>query len=213
MAEQEIKKNLNELFPDFSDPELQAMILHHGQKKVFKEGEILMEPGRTFSQVPLILEGSLRILREDEEGRELFLYYLQEGETCAVSLNCCMVGGESEIRAIAETELTVLFVPIRFLDAWMEEYPCWKHFIMNTYRQRFEELLQTIDSIAFHKMDERVLQYLKEKSIALNTNQIHTTHQKIADDLHSTREVISRLLKQMEKQELLRLGRNLIEIQ
>ncbi len=171
-----------------------------------------MQPGDAFSHVPLLLEGSIMILREDKEGRELFLYYLQEGETCAVSLNSCMVGGVSEIKAIAETDLEVLFIPIRFLETWMEEYPCWKHFIMSTYRKRFEELLLTIDSIAFQKMDERVLQYLQEKSIALNTNQIETTHQKIADDLHSTREVISRLLKQMEKKSLVKLGRNLIEI-
>lgn len=171
-----------------------------------------MEPGSRIEYVPLILEGSIRVMREDKEGRELFLYYLHEGDTCAISLNCCLASGQSEILAVAETAVDLLMIPVRFIEVWMDEFYCWKNFIMSTYRNRFEELLQTLDSVAFQKMDDRILQYLRERSIAQNSNTLEGTHQKIADEIHSTREVVSRVLKQLERRDFIKLGRNKIEL-
>mgnify|MGYP001601584740 FL=1 len=200
------------LFPDLKDLQLKSLIHQYGLKRVIEEGEVLMQPGDQIQYVPLILDGSVRVMREDSEGRELFLYYLHEGDTCAISLNCCMASGQSEILAVAETQVTIMMIPVKFLDQWMNEFVCWRNFILSTYRTRFEELLSTLDSVAFQKMDHRILQYLREKSIAQNSNILEGTHQKIANEIHSTREVVSRVLKQLERRRFLRLGRNKIEL-
>lgn len=141
--------DIETLFPELKDPQLNALIQKHGVKKSIKEGQVIMEPGSRIEYVPLILEGSIRVMREDKEGRELFLYYLHEGDTCAISLNCCLASGQSEILAVAETAVDLLMIPVRFIEVWMDEFYCWKNFIMSTYRNRFEELLQTLDSVAF----------------------------------------------------------------
>ncbi len=200
------------IFPELKDPELMGLIEHHGKLRKFKAGEYLISPGQRIDQIPLVIEGSLKISREDNDGRELLLYYLHEGDTCAASLNCCMAASGIKLSAVAETNAEVLFFPSRFLEAWMEEYPCWRLFIMGTFQKRFDELLQTLDQVAFQRMDERIQQYLNEKTIVYNSQQLPITHQKIAEELHSTREVISRLLKQMEKKGLIKLGRNMIEV-
>lgn len=204
--------DIETIFPELKDPQLNALIQKHGIRKTIPEGVTMMEPGSKIEYVPLILDGSIRVMREDSEGRELFLYYLHEGDTCAISLNCCLASGQSEILAVAETEVQILMIPVRFIESWMDEFYCWKNFIMSTYRSRFEELLQTLDSVAFQKMDDRILQYLRERSIAQNSNTLEGTHQKIADEIHSTREVVSRVLKQLERRDFIKLGRNKIEL-
>jgi len=150
-------------------------------------------------------------MREDADGNELLLYYLQAGETCAMSLTCCMAFKRSEIRAIAQEDVLMLTIPVDYMEEWMK-YRDWRSFVMNTYRLRFEELLEALDSIAFLKMDERLWKYLQEKAQTLDTTEINISHQDIAYDLNSSREVISRLLKQMERKGMLNLGRNKIEL-
>ena len=204
--------NIESIFPELNNPQFTALLLKHSLKKEFPPNSTLMEPGQELTHIPLVLEGSIKVFRLDENQNELFLYHLHEGEACAVSLNCCMVQKQSSIKAKTETQTTLLMIPIRFLDTWILEFPCWKEFIMSTYQRRFDDLLQTIDSIAFKKMDERLYQFLMDKSIALNSNTLNLTHQEIADEIHSTREVISRLMKQLEKRGMIRLGRNRIEI-
>ncbi len=148
----------------------------------------------------------------NKDASELILYYLQAGETCAMSLTCCLANQKSEIRAVAEEDSEIILLPAQLLDSWMLKYPTWKNFVMQTYQDRFVELLNAIDSIAFKKMDERLLQYLIDKSTINNNHVLETTHQKIAEELNSTREVISRLLKQLENQEKIELGRNRIVV-
>ena len=199
-------------FSSLREPELIDEILDVGVLDVLPEGQVLMEVGRYIKSVPLMVSGTVRVMREDNEGRELFLYYLRPGETCAVSLTCCMANDKSSIRAIAEEDTEMIRVPIEYLDKWTNSYTSFKNFVMNTYRNRYEELLDTIDSIAFMKMDERLWRFLLERSTIKGNEYLSLTHQEIADALHSTREVISRLLKNLEKEGKIELGRNKIKI-
>ncbi|MEM1001767.1 MAG: Crp/Fnr family transcriptional regulator [Bacteroidota bacterium] len=207
-----INELLKENFPELQESELLAEMDQVGRIARYKMDDKVMDYGGNIQKMPLLISGSLKIMRQDEQGNELILYYLQSGETCAISLTCFLTDQKSEIRAIAEEDLTLVMLPANLMDPWMLKYPSWKNFVMNTYRARFEELLNTIDSIAFHKMDERLWRYLVDKSTINNSHTLETTHQKIADELNSTREVISRLLKQLEKQGKIELGRNKISV-
>lgn len=199
-------------FPALYEKELQEAIATEGTLKELPEGELIMDIGNYIKTMPLLVKGSIKVLREDEEANELLMYYLKSGETCAMSLTCCMQNKKSEVRAIAEEDCTLISIPVKFMDAWMMEFISWKNYVMQTYQHRFEELLQTIDSIAFMNMDERILKYLKEKTESTGSNTITKTHQDIAYDLNSSREVISRLLKLLEKRGTVRLHRNKVEV-
>ncbi len=204
-----IEQLLENHFPTILDTELVEGIKEHATYVEVEEGDLLMDIGGKISTIPMIISGSVKVIREDEEGRELLLYYLKPGETCAMSLTCCMAFKRSEIRAVAQENVTMLAIPVDFMDEWMK-FRDWRSFVMNTYRMRFEELLEAVDSIAFHRMDDRLLKYLHDKSNSLNTEEIQMSHQDIAVDLNSSREVISRILKQMENKGLVKLGRNKI---
>ncbi|MBL4585758.1 MAG: Crp/Fnr family transcriptional regulator [Flavobacteriales bacterium] len=206
-----IEETLNKHFPSLLDTELINGIIQHGVMKEVEEGEMLMDIGGVINAVPMIINGSIKVMREDEDGSELLLYYLQSGETCAMSLTCCMAYKRSEIRAVVQEKVSLISIPVNYMDEWMI-YRDWRAFVMNTYRLRFEELLEALDSIAFLKMDERLWKYLQEKSNSLDTTSLQTSDQDIAYDLNSSREVISRLLKQMEKKGMVKLGRNMIEV-
>jgi CRP/FNR family transcriptional regulator len=206
-----IEEILSKNFPTILDTELVEGIKKHAVYREVEQGDILMDIGTSIKQIPMIISGSVKVMREDEDGNELMLYYVNRGETCAMSLTCCMAYKRSEIRAVAQEKVTMLSIPVEYMDEWMR-YRDWRSYVMNTYRMRFEELLETIDSIAFHKMDERVLKYLTEKSNSMNTEELNMSHQDIAVDLNSSREVISRILKQMERKGLVKLGRNKIKL-
>ncbi len=209
----ELNENLlRGTFSSFREPELIEEILKVGSLEHLPEGAILMEVGRYIRSVPLLTKGTIRVMREDGEGKELFLYYLKPGETCAVTLTCCMANEQSSIRAVADEYSEMIRVPIEYLDIWTNKYTSFKNFVMNTYRTRYEELLATIDSIAFMKMDERLWKFLVERKAMTGNFELHLTHQEIADSLHSTREVISRLLKALEREGQIELGRNKITI-
>lgn len=205
-------EQLNAFFQDLYEKPIKEAIVHTGQIIEIPEGEILIDIGQYIKMMPLILEGSLKILREDNDGRELLLYHVQQGETCAMSITCCMGDAKSSVRAIAEENTKMIALPTKIMDEWSNNFPSWKHFIMRTYQKRFEELLNTIDSIAFQKLDDRLEKWLQEKTSKSNDGTIQITHQEIASELHSSREVISRLLKKMEHQGLLELGRNKIKM-
>ncbi|MCB0755951.1 MAG: Crp/Fnr family transcriptional regulator [Flavobacteriales bacterium] len=204
-----IEQILDKNFPSLLDTELIEGLKQNAEYRQVAEGDLLMDIGSVIKFIPMIISGSVKVMREDEDGNELLLYYVSPGETCAMSLTCCMAFKRSEIRAIAQEPVEMLAVPVDFMDEWMK-YRDWRSYVMNTYRMRFEELLEALDSIAFHKIDERVLKYLEEKANSLNTEEIQMSHQEIAVDLNSSREVISRILKQMERKKLLKLGRNKI---
>lgn len=201
------------LFPHLNTPELQQEIEKNAIPKKFKAGEIIIDMGDSIEFMPLLTKGIIKIVRENEDEHELLMYYLHPGDTCAVSLTCCNTGQKSEIRALAEEDVELLMIPVSFIDAWTLNFRDWKNFIMDTYRKRFDELLNTIDEIAFKKMDERLKNYLKKKALATAKNTIHATHLEIANDLNSSREVISRLLKQLEKKGEIQLGRNSINVE
>lgn len=199
-------------FPFLYEKELQEEIAAAGTLKEVAEGELIMDIGNYIKLMPLLIKGSIRVLREDEEANELLMYYLTAGETCAMSLTCCLQDQQSEVRAVAEEDCTLIMIPVRFMDQWMSKYNCWKEFVMSTYQNRFKELLSTIDSIAFMNMDDRLLKYLKDKTESSGSISIKTTHQDIAYELNSSREVISRLLKKLEYKGVVKLSRNKVEV-
>lgn len=191
---------------------LQEEIDSVGRIDTFKEGDLIMSIGNYIKSMPIVLEGSIKVIREDEDGHELFLYFVGAGQTCAMSLTCCMQTQKSQVRSVAEEDVKIISIPVEYMDEWMVIYKTWKNFVMNTYSMRFEELLNTIDLIAFHNMDERLVEYLKEKSRIHKSNKLEITHQQIAFDLSSSREAISRLLKNLERKGKVKLQRNLIEL-
>ena len=206
-----IDQILDDHFPSILDTELVEAIKEHAIYREVEEGDLMMDIGTKITTIPMIISGSVKVMREDDQGHELLLYYLKPGETCAMSLTCCMAFKRSEIRAVAQEKVTMLAVPVDLMDVWMK-YHDWRSFVMNTYRMRFEELLEALDSIAFLKMDERLMKYLQEKSSTMDSKEILMSHHDIAVDLNSSREVISRILKQMERKGEVKLGRNKIEL-
>jgi CRP/FNR family transcriptional regulator, anaerobic regulatory protein len=206
------KEILRQSLPNLTDPKLLDRLLEKGQLATFEPGKTLMEPGQFVKAVPLVLDGSIKIMRMDEDGKELFLYYLEAGETCALSLTCCSASRPSEIKAVVEEKVNVLFVTIQVHESLMDEFKQWKDFVSSTYQHRFHEMLVVLDAIAFKRMDERLMSYIVTKMKQLKTNELHTTHQEVANELGTAREVISRLLKQLEKKKWIELGRNVIYI-
>ncbi len=210
--DQNILNLIRQYFPQIAEPQLQREIAATGKLYSFRGGEVIMDYGSYVRIVPMVIEGSIKVTRESEEGNEIFLYYLNPGETCAMSFTCCMMNKKSDIRTTAEEDVTLIGIPIKHVDEWMSKYQSWKNFVMRAYDDRMKELMQTIDNIAFKKMDERLLKYLYDKSQTIQSKIIQTTHQEIAFDLNASREAVSRLLKQLEKQHRVRLGRNQIEL-
>jgi CRP/FNR family transcriptional regulator len=210
--DQNILQLIQKKYPQIAEKKLQEDIASVGKLMNFKADQIIMDYGSYVRYVPLILDGSIKVSREDDDGNELFLYYLSPGETCSMSFTCCMMNKKSEIRTIAEEETTVIGIPIRYMDQWMGQYQSWKNFILTSYDERMKQLIRTIDSIAFQKMDQRLFTYLEKKAKATDSKVINATHQQIAYDLNASREAISRLLKQLEKEGEVKLGRNKIEL-
>lgn len=194
------------------EPALIEELEEKSQFTSIREGQLIVDIGQTIRTVPIILSGSVKILRRDETGREILLYYLNPNESCALTFTCCMEQFPSEIRAVAEEDVDFLAIPISLMDQWMVKYPTWKSFVMKTIRNRFNELLKTIDQIAFQKLDERLVNYLKEKSRTIGSSLLNLSHEQIANDLASSREVISRLLKKLENDKKLLLYRNQIRL-
>ena len=210
--ENSILQLIQQKYPQIAELKLQEEIAAVSKIMRFKGGETIMDYGSYVRYVPLILEGNIKVSREDEDGNELFLYYLNPGETCSMSFTCCMMNKKSEISTMAEEDTMVIGIPIQYMDTWMSKYQSWKNFILSSYDARMTELIKTIDCIAFRKMDYRLLSYLQKKAEATGINIIQATHQKIASDLNASREAISRLLKQLEKDKVVKLGRNKIEL-
>lgn len=203
---------LKQTYGGIFDDDLLNEIVQVGTYKEIPEGFKLIEIGQYVQSMPLLISGAIKILREDKDGNELLLYYLERGETCSMTLSCCMGQSKSEIRAIAETESKLIMVPIRKMEEWTAQYKSWRNFVFSSYQDRLNELLTTLDSIAFSRMDERLVGYLKEKSRINGNNTLHNTHQEIAYELHTSRVVISRLLKKLEQLGKIELHRNYIRI-
>jgi CRP/FNR family transcriptional regulator, anaerobic regulatory protein len=204
--------DLKERFKDVFENELIRQLESKGKILYTKAGEVILEVGQTVRQMPIVLEGSVKVSRLDHDGRELLLYYISSRESCAMTFTCCMEQYPSEIRAVAEDDVAILAIPIAVMNEWIAKYPTWKAFVMRTIRNRFNEMLLAIDQIAFQKLDERLANYLKEKSKLAGSNLINLSHQQVADELATSRVVISRLLKKLENDKKLILFRNQIKI-
>jgi CRP/FNR family transcriptional regulator len=178
----------------------------------FNEGDILIDFGDYIKKMPLLIEGAIKILREDFDEGELLLYFIEKGDTCAMTMACCMGETKSEIRAVAETKGMVIMIPVYKMEEWLGKYKSWRNYVFNSYNNRLKEMLNAIDNLAFMNMDERLMNYLIDKSKINHSNEIHTTHQEIAYDLHTSRVVISRLLKALENDGKIKLHRASIEL-
>lgn len=194
------------------EEELLKEILSVGEYNKVDEGTELINIGSYIKFMPLIIRGAIKILREDENGDELVLYFIEQGDTCAMTITCCLGQSKSKIRAVAETETELLMIPVQKISEWMNTYPTWQNFILQSYHERMQELLEAIDTIAFLNMNERLLKYLKDKAMVNRDEVISVTHKEIAKDLHTSRVVISRLLKALEIKGEIRLNRNQITI-
>ena len=200
---------------DFSktfEPALLDEMSAKGKQMEVRQGDMLMNIGQSIQGIPLVMSGVFKVCSMNEEGQEMLLYYVNAGESCAMTITCCMAQGESTIKATAEEDGSFLAVPTFVIDDWLMKYPSWKNFIMKTVMNRFTELLKMVDSIAFKKMDERLEMYLRQKSTISGSALINLSHQQIADELATNRVVISRLLKKMEDEKMLLLFRNQIKL-
>ena len=203
-----LKESYNYLFED----ELLKEIATVGVHRKFHQDDILIEIGEQVKFMPILLNGAIKILREDENGDELLLYFLERGDTCAMTLTCCLGKSKSKILAVSETDGDLIMIPIDKMEEWIVKYKSWRNFVFESYNVRLLEMLEAIDTLAFMKMDERLYKYLTDKAKVLGTTEIANTHQEIATDMHTSRVVISRLLKSLELEGKIKLNRNKIEI-
>ena len=199
-------------FRHILDESLIEEIIAVGVFKQFLKDDIIIDVGMPLKHIPLLLSGSIKILRGDDEGDDLLIYFLEAGETCTMTLACCMGTTKSKIRAVAEKDSTLVMIPVEYMQKWFHSNESWRNFILESYQTRFTEMLETIDTLAFMKMDERLLKYLKNKVMLHDNHTIDTKHQDIAEDLHTSRVVISRLLKQLENENKIKISRNKIEV-
>ncbi len=178
----------------------------------FKEGDILIDFGDYIKKMPLLIEGAIKILREDFDEGEMLLYFIEKGDTCAMAMACCIGEAKSEIRAVAETDGKIIMIPVTNMEEWLGKYKSWRNYVFNNYNNRLKEMLSAIDSLAFMNMEERLLNYLFEKCKINHSREIFSTHKEIAYDLNSSREVISRLLKALEIKGRIKLNRASVEV-
>lgn len=204
-------KQLHDRFQYLFEDELIKEMCNSGDLKKIPVDTLLMDIGQTITHMPLIVTGSLKVMTEDEKGDELLLYYLELGETCAMTLNCCSKASKSAISAITEEPSEVLFVPVEKMEEWMVKYKTWRNFVLESYNSRLNEMLEAIDNLAFHNMEERLTKYLRDKAMVNHSSELKVTHFQIAADLHSSRVVVSRLMKKLEMDGIIKQHRNRVE--
>ncbi|WP_070138081.1 Crp/Fnr family transcriptional regulator [Crocinitomix algicola] len=180
--------------------------------KEVREGEIIIDYGQNIKGMPLMLDGAIKIMRQDPDGDELVLYYLESGDVCTMTMTCCLGQKQSEIKAVAERDTMFLFVPTDRMKVWTKKYDSWMAFVFESYNNRFNELLESIDNLAFNDLNERLYKYLKDKVMITKSTKLELSHQEIAYEMNTSRVVISRLLKKLEKEGRVQLGRNKIDL-
>ena len=205
-------EKLEQVFQNiFSDKLIEELALN-GRIVEAEEGTHIISRGDIVKDVPVMLTGTAKIVRTDENGEEHILFYLNEKEACTATFSICSDSKESEIDFVLETNAEILLYPVRLMDYLTKEFPGWRYYVCKNYNARMKEFLQTMDSVVFMKMEQRILKYLQNASKALQTDMITITHQEIANDLSTSRVVVSRLLKQLEKEGIVKLHRNRIEL-
>jgi CRP/FNR family transcriptional regulator len=200
------KETLKKIFPDWEDG-LYDAILNEAALREAKAGTTLLKMGQNIKSAMLVVEGTVKLYQEDERGSEYFMYHLNPGEACAVTLVCNYHHEQSQVLAKAVTDIQYLAIPIEFMEKWLNEFKSWHYFVIRTYRSRYEELLKTINETAFKNMDERLAFYIN-RQVKQFGNTVNLTHQEIANDLNTSREVVSRLLKKMEHNGWIIMNRN-----
>jgi CRP/FNR family transcriptional regulator, anaerobic regulatory protein len=195
----------------FKDPELQAALEREAMRRIFSAGEVLIHAGDRITHIPIVVSGSLRILAQNDQGQERFLYHIMPGESCAMSMTCCTGHSASTVVAVVEEDAELLMVPVRCMEEWMT-YPEWRRFVSSTQTQRFTELLETIEVIAFSRLDDQLWNYLVKRVQATGEHTLKVTHQQIAQELNSPREVITRLLHQLQNVGRVTISRGSIEV-
>lgn len=205
-------QELKDAYGFIFEEELIKEINEVGVLKSANAGETIMDINNYITSMPLLLEGAIKILREDKDGNELLLYFLERGDTCALTLSCCLGKTRSEIRAVAEKDTSFIMVPIAKIEEWTANYKSWRNFVFESYQSRLTEMLETIDTLAFMNMDQRLLRYLQDKAKINQSEELQVTHQQIAYDLNTSRVVISRLLKKLEIDNKILLQRNHIVV-
>ncbi len=208
-----LRSKLDDYFSEIFEKELIDEIVEIGIFRVIASGETLIDIGDKMTHVPLILKGAVKIIREDKKGDELALYFLERGDTCAISFINCINKSKSMFRGVAEKETEGIFVPVSKIDDWLVKYKSWRHFIIDSYHMRLIEMVESIDSLAFMKLDDRLHKYLVDKVKIMQDNTLIITHQEIADDINTSRVVVSRLLKILENQGKVIIRRNRIIIE
>jgi len=201
-----------DIFKSIFEPQLIQEIQQFGILQTFKEGDLIMDYGKYVRMMPIVLKGTVKVYRLDEKQNEILLYYLSSNESCSMAYSCCLEAKKSEVKAVAEDNVELIAIPHVKLDDWLCTYPSWKNYIMRSFNERFIELLKSIESIAFHKLDERLIGYLKEKQRLSGSSVVKASHGLIADELATSRVVISRLLKQLENDKKIILYRNEIKL-
>lgn len=202
---------LQKLFPTL-EPSLIDEINDKGLIREVKSGDLLLKTGQFMQNAQMVMEGLVKVYREDEEGNEFFMYHLEPGEACALTLNCAIRQIDSPVMAKAIQDSKLIVLPVTDVDRWMRQYYTWNNFVLDNYRKRYMDLLETLDQVAFRHMDERLLFYLKRHQKLMGTRDLKLTHQEIATELNSSREVISRLLKKMAEDGRVVLHRYHIEV-
>lgn len=199
-------------YRNFFEDQLLDEIIEISTTRDFQEGDQLMDIGEYITKMPILLSGVIKIIREDQKDGEIVLYYIEEGGTCAMTLTCCFGETKSQVKAIAETDGTVIFIPVYKMEEWLIKYHTWRNFVLNSYNNRMNELLAAIDNLAFNNMEERLIKLLKAKAKIYNSIFIQNTHQELADELNTSRVVISRILKSLENNGVIQLNRKYIEL-
>jgi CRP/FNR family transcriptional regulator len=207
-----MKEQLQDAYGFIFEDELIEEIGEVGTYKSFKKDDTIIEIGDYLKSMPLLISGAIKVLREDQDGDELLLYFLERGDTCAMTLTCCIGNAQSEIRAVAESDTELLMIPVQKMEEWTAKYTSWRHFVFESYQNRLSEMLDTLDTIAFMKMDERLMKYLRDKAKINQNETLKITHQQIAYDMHTSRVVVSRILKKLELDKKIKLHRNSLEV-
>jgi CRP/FNR family transcriptional regulator len=203
---------LSEIIEFKSSPRIREKLADIGFTKTFSEGEIIVNENAYVRAIPIVTNGSIKVMRTDEDGREILLYYIKAGESCIMSFLGGLHQDTSKVNAIAEETTEIFFIPIDKVGLLIKEFPEWLDYIFRLYHQRFEELLEVVNAIAFKKLDERLLDLMKKKCAITQAKTLHITHEQLANELGTARVVVSRLMKQMEVEGLVTLGRNKITL-
>lgn len=195
-----------------TSPELIAKLKQYSTEKMYREGEVILDENSSIRAIPIVTKGTLKVMRTEEDGREILLYYIKAGESCIMSFLGGMHDEKSKVKAEVEEDAEILFLPMEKVSLFIKEYPEWLDYIFRLYHKRFEELLEIINAIAFKKMDERLLNLLHKKEELSGSKNLSITHEQLANELGTARVVVSRLLKQLEENGNLKLGRNKITL-